>query len=694
MATLNIYLGADNTGDNFNVPFYIELLQNNVVILNAWSTEGNRSGSTPTFIKTKTDFDNTLPTKIRYWNLGKKTNWINIHFFNLSGGNISRDVNNLANDGIVQESNYTIDGGNFYGRLEIICNEVSSTLSGVYYAPSGTQTNGLYPSVSSVKKGDASVSSITDNVAANPNYIPPTAPQNTISTPTPILTIFDPTSFACDNFGSRPGNKTIEVWKNGIAQIPLVSTFQNNYQFINQSPDVFKIRYKFDGYEYSVFSNEVDLSNYPSDFPTVTSWENKLNSSGTANFVGKGVAGSIITVYFNSSTTALTTVTVNSSGDWTYAATATGNYSFTQKTGTKKESGTNNAVYSVNTPPAIPESAMPTVTNWDRTVMDSTTAGFTGNGVVNAIVSVFKDNNTTAIATTIVNINGVWNYHVTLAGTYFFSQKEDSKSQSQATTKFLVNPQVTPQLAQLDISGSGIGKLYVNDDRAILNMASEATLNISLNDVTGINNFDYQILENGNLKFLKSGNYQIWQSKTNYTDSQKLPIQVVAEQKPTNPKPILSAYNANINDSVTVTNYSSYDNIDVFKNGIRADPNNDCAIVGSTITFKVLGSFQVIGYRVNYNNSVLSDAVTVSDAQPPTTGMRKFRGDANFCDVPQTDVQIGSGNTIDSVTNWMDGSIINIKLEDGAIPPQFYMRQKSIPNKIFLISPTYRANTL
>jgi len=108
MSFLQIRFGADNETDNFNVPFYVEVIQNDAVVMSAFSTEGNK---TTYFIKETNSFDATQVTKIKYYNLGVKQNFIAILLLNASTNTILTNGAIVAQSGHVAEQTITIPSG-------------------------------------------------------------------------------------------------------------------------------------------------------------------------------------------------------------------------------------------------------------------------------------------------------------------------------------------------------------------------------------------------------------------------------------------------------------------------------------------------------------------------------------------------------------------------------------------------------
>lgn len=172
MADLKIHVGANNAGDNYNTKWGLEVIQNNFTVLSAFSTERDTGGADPTFVKGISSFDPNQSTTIKYYNLGRKTNIISIKLINLFDGFEVTSGNGPASDGQKQEVTFNIPAGGFGGRINVYCNETSTTASGVDYVGSGTQNAGLFPRIISTKTADnAFVGVETANISANPNYI-------------------------------------------------------------------------------------------------------------------------------------------------------------------------------------------------------------------------------------------------------------------------------------------------------------------------------------------------------------------------------------------------------------------------------------------------------------------------------------------------------------------------------------------
>lgn len=168
-----IHVGANNSGANFNVPFYIEVIQSNNVVFSAFSTERGQNSQNPTLVKAKTDFNNALPTTIKFYNLGKKTNIISINLIDINlGQSISTGAISATDGKVVTVPNLNLSG-NVALQLGVVCNESSQTLSGVDYIGSYSISGTLYSRVASRNLSDVLFIGVeTPNVQANPNYLP------------------------------------------------------------------------------------------------------------------------------------------------------------------------------------------------------------------------------------------------------------------------------------------------------------------------------------------------------------------------------------------------------------------------------------------------------------------------------------------------------------------------------------------
>jgi hypothetical protein len=170
MATLRISLGKNNSDNNTDVPWYMEIIQNSAIVLQCFSTQADPNSTTPYLCGTTNDFDPTLPTVINYYNLGKLTNTINFNFVNLVNGNVI-SAGSAINDGTKGTVSLSPISGSFSGDIAVLCHQSSVTVSGVNYIASGAQVSGAYPSIASVKPADNGwVSVVTPNVVNNPWY--------------------------------------------------------------------------------------------------------------------------------------------------------------------------------------------------------------------------------------------------------------------------------------------------------------------------------------------------------------------------------------------------------------------------------------------------------------------------------------------------------------------------------------------
>ena len=171
MANLKISLGKNNAADNTSVPWYMEVIQNSIVVLQCFSTQADPLSSDPFQCGVTTNFDPTLPTVINYYNLGKLTNNVSFSGTNLVDGVIFGSGGAIA-DGRQGSVSIGAIAGSFSGGISVVCNQLSSVASGVNYVGAGAQISGTYPSVGSVKPADSAwVSAITPNTISNPWYV-------------------------------------------------------------------------------------------------------------------------------------------------------------------------------------------------------------------------------------------------------------------------------------------------------------------------------------------------------------------------------------------------------------------------------------------------------------------------------------------------------------------------------------------
>jgi len=433
MADLKIVLGKNSTGDNTNVPWYMEIIQNSIVILQCFSTQADPNSANPTQCGITANFDPTIPTVINYYNLGKLTNNIAFSGVNLVNGVVIASGGNVT-DGRMGSVSIAALSGSFSGSISVICNELSTTASGVNYVATGTQVAGAYPSISSVKPADGAwVSTITPNTLSNPWYV-----------------------------------------------------------------------------------------------------------------AGTGFAGPVVA----------TTGTV----------------------------GVNLVISNVQAGDSVKVSRSNTV------------------GVVDTL---------SVTGTTV-------NYAPPSPGTYKFRTFRDL-SQS-AFSNDVVVVSASNQLGDLAITT--IGQIFINDSRLIEGLATGATFAVQLNDLATVLGTDYQILANGEFKFLKFGVYKIWQTKPDFIDSVKLAVNVADGIKPNLPIPLLSSIVALVNGTVTVENYTSYDNVEVKKGLALAVVGSDYTKVLGVITFLTIGSYRIFGYKLNHNNSQDSDIITITAVPLPSGNAR------------------------------------------------------------------------
>lgn len=524
MATLKISLGKNNNTDNTNVPWYVEVIQNSVIILQCFSTQADPNSYTPFQCGITTNYDPTQPSTINYYNLGKLTNNISLTGINLVSQTVFGSGANIT-DGRKGSVSVGAFSGSFSGDITIPCNQSSLTASGVDFVANGTQVNGAYPSIASVNSSDSAwISAITPNVVNNPWYISVVS----VTTPTPNLELIDANSFQVTNLNNGSLTpKTIELWKNGTAQPDLITTQGTSYTFQNVTEGVWKIRFKISGRDYSDFSNEIDLSSV-SAIPTVSTWDATLSTGGVSNFSGTGVAGSTIYVYKNDNSNAQGSATVNSGGAWTYQANNDGNYKFTQKTGVKSIS-LPTANYTVNPIQVVlNKSATPSITTVSPISAGATVTGICGaTGILGIWRGGSVSGNDANISITVTNGTWSWISGVGDFGSYVFTFTETGKSRSDATSPlFNVDRQpstvpvitnLTPLNLPANLAGSGVVdnstvKIYNGT-----NLVDSFTIDRTLLHPNG--NWTWMIRD--------AGSYQVTVTEPNKAQSAKSTVTIV-----------------------------------------------------------------------------------------------------------------------------------------------------------------------
>lgn len=288
--------------------------------------------------------------------------------------------------------------------------------------------------------------------------------------------------------------------------------------------------------------------------------------------------------------------------------------------------------------------AAPTVSAITGTVGVNLTVSNLANG---DILKVYRSNTVGSVDTLTISGTSVA-YAPPSPGTYSFKIIRGLDESAFSVDVVVVS--VVNQLADLAITG--LGQIFVNDAREILGLASGATLVIRLNNLPTVAGTDYETLSNGYLKFLKAGDFSIWQTKVSYVDSTKLLVNIAEGLKPNLPTPTLSSNNVLVNGTVTVTNYASYDNIELKKGLSTAVLGGDYTKVLGVITFLNVGTYRVFGYKLNHNNSDLSAAIDVTDIGTTNTEKTIEIGFDDLGGNKVTDLEFGFAEPLASPTTW------------------------------------------
>jgi hypothetical protein len=223
-------------------------------------------------------------------------------------------------------------------------------------------------------------------------------------------------------------------------------------------------------------------------------------------------------------------------------------------------------------------------------------------------VKVYRSNTVGSVDTLTV-LGTTINYAPPAPGTYSF--KVVRGVDESAFSADVVVASANNQLAEIAITS--IGQKYVNDSCEVTGVATGATLAIRFNNLPTTAGTEYEILQNGYVKFLKAGDFQFWQTKPSYVDSAKITITIASGVKPSLPTPTLSSNNVLVNATVTITNYASYDSVELRKGQSGAVLGGDYTQIGAVVTFKNVGVYRVKGYKFNYNDSELSATIDVVD---------------------------------------------------------------------------------
>ena len=344
-----------------------------------------------------------------------------------------------------------------------------------------------------------------------------------VTTPTPILTVTNGREFRCDNLNNGSiTTKTIEVWKNGIAQTPLITTQATSYLFQNMSEDKFKIRFKILNKNYSEFSNEIDITAV-SLTPIITSWDSVLSGLGTSIFLGTGVAGSTVSVYKNDNANVLFSVSVNNSGNWTYTAISSGNYKFTQFT-VNKSISSNTANYTVTDAVVITnKTKAPKILTVGPIIAGSSISG-TIEASQPTTINVYRGSYLSGMSPTytLSAIEGNWTFPTIISdfGDYQFCAIENGKIISdptvpifsvvrqKSTSPVLINAPLLSIPAILSASSPNLSTVKIYKENIVVDHFLIDTTAIHLNGIW-------------NWSALVAGNYQVTVTEVNKTESSK-----------------------------------------------------------------------------------------------------------------------------------------------------------------------------
>lgn len=315
-------------------------------------------------------------------------------------------------------------------------------------------------------------------------------------------------------------------------------------------------------------------------------------------------------------------------------------------------------------------------------IQPPTLSGITGTVGVNLTISTVQAgdyvkvyrSNTVGSVDTLTVLGTTIAYAPPAPGTYSF--KVVRGVDESAFSSDVVVTSANNQLA--DIAITSIGQKYVNDSCEVTGVATGATLVIRFNNLPTTAGTEYEILQNGYVKFLKAGDFQLWQTKPSYVDSAKITITIASGVKPNLPTPTLSSNNVLVNATVTITNYASYDSVELRKGQSGAVLGGDYTQLGAVITFKNIGVYRVKGYKFNYSDSELSAAIDVTDVGTTQTEKTIEIGFDDLGGSKITDLEFGfsdsavAGNP--SPTLWYNA------FESGVTANVPYVKIKTIEN--------------
>ncbi|MEA5459123.1 hypothetical protein VB796_08750 [Arcicella sp. LKC2W] len=323
---------------------------------------------------------------------------------------------------------------------------------------------------------------------------------------------------------------------------------------------------------------------------------------------------------------------------WKYVPTVAGRYKFRKSAGDEITDFSGEILVTSYAVPA------PTINTNNGTVgVNLTISGVQATD----IVKVYRSNTTGSVDTLTVTGTTI-TYAPPSPGTYTFKTIRGVEESAFSIEVVVVS--ATNQLADLAIGG--LGQLFVNDSRDILGIASGATLVVRLNNLPTTINVDYQ-LTGINIKFLKAGDYKIWQTKASFVDSAKLAVSVAEGVKPNLPTPTLSGNAVTVGGTITVTNIAQFDSISLKKGQSTAVLAGDYSLLGGVITFLNVGSYRVYGHKLNYNDSELSSTIDVTDVSVPKTEKVLQIDMLNLCGSKITDLEFGMSTSQDvQPTTW------------------------------------------
>jgi hypothetical protein len=618
MKNLSFNFGTNNgsfTNDNPPIPFCIQIIQNSAVIATCYSTESDPVVTGNIFIKT-VQFDDSIATTIKYYNLGKQTNSISLSLLN---GNTFDNTNYsfpTISDG--RSNSVSIGTNNLASYyLSIISRRVSTISSGVAYAVSGN-------TIVSSKTGDSNfVSSATPNISDNPNYTQPLAFSAPVTLPTAgITSVVNTQQFG---LGGMNNGDIFVIYKNGTkisvdsgnGVVIISSTGQIYYPITSEVGNSFVFSYIRGGVE-SLKTPAITVTG-AAVLPTITISSANNYALNTNVYVGEGLlinslatgASLVVKKGDGSIATLDTDYSLNTSSTpagtfGTISFLLVGNYQLQQS---KTGSTTSTALAFTISTGTRPQTVKPVLNLLGSSISIDLT------GTENSIELFIKNSNGTfsKVGNTIVTGLSTYVFSNVLEGVYKAKITEVNKlvsAFSDEVTSFL-----TPSIAGSTARSLGDTLIFSNIKTGDNLEVGKSTDNGTTWTTTTVSNITVTVVSNVNTYSYTpdtSAKYRFRRISGSLTSGYS---SVITIGSAVTSSPVLSSASIIINTPVTITNIVSGDILSYVKDGTSNVSLGVINAVSYVFTPTAGGTYQFKLTRANIDSALSSTLTVISGTE-------------------------------------------------------------------------------